>query len=163
MLGTGNAMCVRCYNTCFCLHSPQSLLMVDAGGGNGIFRQLHRAHIAFEDIHHLFVTHTHTDHIMGVVWMIRKISPLIHKGKYQAPREKTKLSYKEQKEYDSIESEIEQLEKRSAELESEIAAAATDFPKLMKLSKEKEEVDAEIERKMDRYVELQEMVDSFNK
>ncbi|MDC7293334.1 ABC-F family ATP-binding cassette domain-containing protein [Butyrivibrio sp. DSM 10294] len=85
------------------------------------------------------------------------------KGKYQAPREKTKLSYKEQKEYDSIESEIEQLEERSAELESEIAAAATDFPKLMKLSKEKEEVDAEIERKMDRYVELQEMVDSFNK
>ncbi len=85
------------------------------------------------------------------------------KGKYQAPREKTKLSYKEQKEYDSIESEIEQLEERSAEMESEIAAAATDFPKLMKLSKEKEEVDAEIERKMDRYVELQEMVDSFNK
>ncbi|MBQ1610292.1 MAG: MBL fold metallo-hydrolase [Muribaculaceae bacterium] len=85
MLGTGNAMCVRCYNTCFCLHSPQSLLMVDAGGGNGIFRQLHRARIAFEDIHHLFVTHTHTDHIMGVIWMIRKISPLIHKGKYQAP------------------------------------------------------------------------------
>ncbi len=85
------------------------------------------------------------------------------KSKYQAPREKTKLSYKEQKEYDSIESEIEQLEERSAELESEIAAAATDFPKLMKLSKEKEEVDAEIERKMDRYVELQEMVDSFNK
>ena len=85
MLGTGNAMCVRCYNTCFCLHSPQSLLMVDAGGGNGIFRQLHRARIPFEDIHHLFVTHTHTDHIMGVVWMIRKISPLIHKGKYQPP------------------------------------------------------------------------------
>lgn len=83
MLGTGNAMCVRCYNTCFCLHTPQSLLMVDGGGGNGIFKQLHRARIAYEDIHHLFVTHTHTDHIMGVIWMIRKISPLIHKGKFQ--------------------------------------------------------------------------------
>ncbi len=35
------------------------------------------------------------------------------------------------------------------------------YPRLMALSKEKEEVDAEIERKMDRYVELQEMVDSF--
>ncbi|WP_029232694.1 ABC-F family ATP-binding cassette domain-containing protein [Butyrivibrio sp. VCB2006] len=83
------------------------------------------------------------------------------KAKYQSPREKTKLSYKEQKEYDSIESEIEKLEKRSAELETEIAEAATDFPKLMKLSKEKEDVDAEIERKMERYVELQELVDSF--
>ena len=84
------------------------------------------------------------------------------KGKYRAPREKTKLSFNEQKEYDNIESEIEKLEERSAELEELMAAAATDFPKLMELSKEKEEVDAEIERKMERYIELQEMVDSFS-
>ena len=83
------------------------------------------------------------------------------KGKYRASREKTKLSFKEQREYDNIESEIEALEEKSAELESQIAEAATDYPKLMALSKEKEEVDAEIEKKMDRYVELQEMVDSF--
>ncbi|MCR5558505.1 MAG: ABC-F family ATP-binding cassette domain-containing protein [Butyrivibrio sp.] len=83
------------------------------------------------------------------------------KGKYRAPREKTKLSFKEQQEYDNIEAEIEKLEEKSAELETLIAEAATDYPKLMALSKEKEEVDAEIERKMDRYVELQEMVDSF--
>jgi ATP-binding cassette subfamily F protein uup len=84
------------------------------------------------------------------------------KGKYRAPREKTKLSYKEQQEYDNIESEIEKLEEKSAELETQIAESATDYPRLMALSKEKEEVDAEIERKMDRYVELQEMVDSFS-
>ncbi len=84
------------------------------------------------------------------------------KGKYRAKREKTKLSYNEQKEYDNIESEIEMLEEKSAELEDKIAAAATDFPKLMELSREKEEVDAEIEKKMERYVELQEMVDSFS-
>ncbi len=83
------------------------------------------------------------------------------KGKYRAPREKTKLSFKEQREYDNIESEIEALEEKSAELELQIGEAATDYPRLMALSKEKEEVDAEIERKMDRYVELQEMVDSF--
>ncbi|SFB99393.1 ABC-F family ATP-binding cassette domain-containing protein [Butyrivibrio sp. YAB3001] len=85
------------------------------------------------------------------------------KGKYRVPREKTKLSFSEQREYDNIEAEIEKLEEKSAKLDEEIAAAATDFPKLMKLSKEKEEVDAEIERKMDRYVELQELVDSFAK
>lgn len=85
MLGTGNAMATRCYNTCFCLRTPGGGLMVDAGGGNGIFRQLHRAAIAVESIRHLFLTHCHTDHIMGVVWMIRRISPLIHKGKYQPP------------------------------------------------------------------------------
>ncbi|MBE5838528.1 ABC-F family ATP-binding cassette domain-containing protein [Butyrivibrio sp.] len=85
------------------------------------------------------------------------------KAQYRAPREKTKLSYNEQKEYDSIESEIEKLEEKSADLEAQIVAAATDYPKLVALTREKEEVDAEIERKMDRYVELQEMVDSFSR
>ena len=85
------------------------------------------------------------------------------RGKYRAPREKTKLSFSEQKEYDNIESEIEKLEEKSMRLEEEMAGAATDFPRLMELTKEKEETDAEIERKMDRYVELQEMVDSFTK
>ena len=82
-LGTGNAMCTRCYNTCFYLRTPGGGLLVDAGGGNGIFRQMYRARVAYEEVHHLFVTHCHTDHIMGVVWLIRKISPLIYKGKFQ--------------------------------------------------------------------------------
>ncbi|MCR5467536.1 MAG: ABC-F family ATP-binding cassette domain-containing protein [Lachnospiraceae bacterium] len=85
------------------------------------------------------------------------------KESYKAPREKTKLSYKEQKEYDSIETEIEELENKSALLESQIAEAATNYPRLVELSKEKEEVDAKIEERMERYLELQEMVDSFAK
>ena len=37
MLGTGNALATRCYNTCFTLHDPSGeVLLVDAGGGNGI-------------------------------------------------------------------------------------------------------------------------------
>lgn len=85
------------------------------------------------------------------------------KEKYRAPREKTKLSFNEQKEYDTIEGEIEALEERSTALEEAIVAAATDFPKLMELSKEKEEVDATIEAKMERYIELQDMVEQFAK
>lgn len=81
-LGTGNAMCTRCYNTCFYVRSAAGGMLVDAGGGNGIFRQLYKAHITYEEIRHIFVTHVHTDHILGVVWLIRKISPLIHKGKH---------------------------------------------------------------------------------
>lgn len=85
MLGTGNAMCVNCYNTCFYLRSPRGGMLVDGGGGNGILRQLLRARIPFEHIRHMFVTHCHTDHIMGAIWMIRKISPLIFKGKHKGP------------------------------------------------------------------------------
>lgn len=44
MLGTGNALVTRCYNTCFTLHSMGgALMLVDAGGGNGILTQLERA------------------------------------------------------------------------------------------------------------------------
>lgn len=82
--------------------------------------------------------------------------------KYRAPREKTKLSFSEQKEYDTIESEVESLEKRSAELDNLIAGAATDFVKLTELTKEKEELELQIEQKLDRFLELQEMVDKFN-
>ncbi len=83
MLGTGNAMCTRCYNTCFYLMTQGGGMLVDAGGGNGIFNQLQKAGIAYEQIHHIFVTHCHTDHIMGVIWLIRKISPMMHRGKYR--------------------------------------------------------------------------------
>ena len=44
MLGTGNALATRCYNTCFTLHDPSGeVLLVDAGGGNGILTQLEQA------------------------------------------------------------------------------------------------------------------------
>ena len=71
MLGTGNALATRCYNTCFTLHSSGTMLMVDAGGGNGVLTQLERAGLRCEDVHHLFVTHAHTDHLLGCVWMVR--------------------------------------------------------------------------------------------
>ena len=57
MLGTGNALATRCYNTCFTLHSKEKVLLVDAGGGNGILTQLERAGICRENISDLFVTH----------------------------------------------------------------------------------------------------------
>ncbi len=85
------------------------------------------------------------------------------KNRNRTVREKTKLSYAEQKEYDNIESEIEELESRCAGLEKEIAASSTDYTRLMQLQNEKEELEVAIENKMERYIELQEMVDSFAK
>ena len=71
MLGTGNALATRCYNTCFTLHGKEGVLLVDAGGGNGILAQLEKAGIHHEDISDLFVTHAHTDHLLGCIWMMR--------------------------------------------------------------------------------------------
>ncbi|MBR3516647.1 MAG: ABC-F family ATP-binding cassette domain-containing protein [Lachnospiraceae bacterium] len=74
-------------------------------------------------------------------------------------REKKKLSFKEQYDYEHIESEIEALEKRSEELEQLMADAASNYSKLIELGKEKEAVDLEIEQKFERFMELQELVD----
>lgn len=82
MLGTGYATATHCYNTCFILKTPDTMLLVDAGGGNGILNQLEEVKINLSDIHSLFITHAHTDHILGVVWVVRMIASLIKSGKY---------------------------------------------------------------------------------
>lgn len=82
MLGTGYATAMRCYNTCFLLQSADTLLMVDAGGGNGVLNQLERVGVPLEKIHHLFLPHAHTDHVLGAVWVVRMILQMMKKGKY---------------------------------------------------------------------------------
>ena len=74
MLGTGSATVSQIYNTCFLLKTPSTLMLVDAGGGNGILSQLKKVNVQISDIHHLFVTHAHTDHVLGVIWVIRMVA-----------------------------------------------------------------------------------------
>ena len=58
------------------------MLLTDAGGGNGILVQLEHARIALSDIHDMFITHAHTDHILGAVWIIRMIIHKMKDGEY---------------------------------------------------------------------------------
>lgn len=83
VLGTGNATVKKCYNTCFALKQENEYVLVDAGGGNGILKQLEDSQIALHQIHHLFVSHEHTDHVLGVVWMVRMIATHILNDKYK--------------------------------------------------------------------------------
>lgn len=82
MLGTGSAMATNCYNTCFCLMCNDEYFLVDAGGGNGILKQIEDANIDWRKLHRMFVTHSHTDHIIGAVWIIRKIASLMSESRY---------------------------------------------------------------------------------
>ena len=81
ILGTGNAQAIECYNTCLTIENENGLLLVDAGGGNGILKILENENIKLSDIHDIFVTHAHTDHIFGVIWLIRRIGETMNKGK----------------------------------------------------------------------------------
>lgn len=76
---------------------------------------------------------------------------------------KLKFSYKEAREYETIEAEIEEIEEKISELEGEISNPknATDFVKLTELSKEKEEYEAKLEEKMERYVYLEDLAEKI--
>ena len=83
ILGTGFAMATHCFNTCFFLKMEDgSLFLTDAGGGNGILQRLEQTKFNYGDCHHMFVTHGHTDHVLGVIWVMRKVADLMNKGKY---------------------------------------------------------------------------------
>ena len=83
ILGTGNAMAVECYNTCFVLSEGERHFLVDTGGGNRILKVLKDAEIDTEDIHDIFITHEHIDHLLGIIWMIRVIGTKMNQGKYE--------------------------------------------------------------------------------
>ncbi len=82
MLGTGNAIVTECYNTCFVLEDSGGCLLVDGGGGSTIVRQIKRAGYDWRDLRHIFVTHKHMDHLLGVVWMLRMILQAMAHGVY---------------------------------------------------------------------------------
>lgn len=82
VLGTGYALATRCYNTCFAIHNETGTLLVDAGGGNGILRQMEDAGIGFETVHDFFITHAHPDHLNGAVWVLRKVTTMMSGGQY---------------------------------------------------------------------------------
>ncbi|MDD3796052.1 MAG: MBL fold metallo-hydrolase [Lachnospiraceae bacterium] len=82
VLGTGNAQAIHCYNTCFAMLKNGEYFLTDAGGGNGILLALDNSGIPLEKIHHIFVTHAHSDHILGMVWMIRMIATMMNKDSY---------------------------------------------------------------------------------
>lgn len=82
MLGTGNAMVTECYNTCFVIEDDGKLFMVDAGGGNTVLHQLKSVGCKVADIHDIFVTHKHIDHLLGIIWMVRIVCQDMDKGKY---------------------------------------------------------------------------------
>ena len=80
MLGTGNALVTECYNTCFILSNNGKNFLVDAGGGNQILHQLKHAGFELSDIHDIFITHSHIDHILGIIWVIRISAQMMNRG-----------------------------------------------------------------------------------
>ncbi len=76
ILGTGNASTQNCYNTCFAFKENNKVFLVDSGGGNTILKQLNKAEIQMTEITDIFLTHRHTDHILGMAWIFRSLTSI---------------------------------------------------------------------------------------
>lgn len=72
---------------------------------------------------------------------------------------KLKFTYKEQKEYETIDEDIAALEEKIEELENKILSSARDFVKLNEYTLEKEKVEQQLAEKMDRWVYLNELAE----
>ncbi len=70
-----------------------------------------------------------------------------------------KFSFKEQREYDTIDNDIAQLEQQIADTEKEISINSADYVKLQELSDKKEELENTLAEKMDRWVYLNDLAE----
>jgi ABC transport system ATP-binding/permease protein len=86
-----------------------------------------------------------------------KVEKVVEKPK---PKKK-KLSYNEQREWDSIEEEIAALEEQLEEVGTNLEAVGSDFGKAQELMNQQSEIEAQLEAKMARWEELSELVESL--
>lgn len=84
-LGTGHALAYHCYTTCLALTDDHHVFMTDGGSGNGVLLQMERAGLTPDDITDLFISHRHTDHLIGAIWLVRVIGHSFDRGTRTTP------------------------------------------------------------------------------
>ena len=84
------------------------------------------------------------------------------KSTWKGNREKKlKFTYQEQREYETIDEDIAKLEERITQLEQDMAEVASQYTKLSELANEKEELEQQLEEKMDRWVYLNDLAEQI--
>lgn len=74
---------------------------------------------------------------------------------------KLKFTFAEQRDYETIEADIHQMEQRMDEISAEELKCTTDFVKLNALSREREELEAALDEKMQRWMYLEELAEKI--
>ena len=74
-------------------------------------------------------------------------------------KKKLKFSYREQREFESIDEDIAALEQQIQETETQLGACTSDYVKLQELSEKKSTLEAQLEEKMERWVYLNDLAE----
>ena len=78
-------------------------------------------------------------------------------------KKKLKFSFKEQREFETIDDDIASLEEHIAAAEKEIAANSSEYVMLQELSDKKEQLENELAEKMDRWVYLNDLAERIER
>lgn len=80
MLGNGNGGTLELYNTCFVVQNEKGNFLIDTGESIEIIRRLKQVEIDYKTLRHIFISHSHTDHILGLFWLFKKMSRDVMQG-----------------------------------------------------------------------------------
>lgn len=89
--------------------------------------------------------------------------PVQKKERVYTGKTRLKFSFKEQREYETIDSVIAELEQQIADTGKEIAANSSDYIMLQELTERKAELENELEEKMDRWVYLNDLAERIER
>ncbi len=84
------------------------------------------------------------------------------KNNWRTPSTTLKFTYKEQKEYDTIDDDIAALEEKLSMLNEEIAKNSSNYSRLTELSAQKEDAEAALNEKMERWVYLNDLAEKIS-
>lgn len=74
---------------------------------------------------------------------------------------KLKFTYQEQKEFETIDEEIASMEEKIADIETEMVFVASQYSRLQELAEQKEELEKQLEIKMERWVYLNDLAEQI--
>ena len=87
----------------------------------------------------------------------------VRKERVFTGKKKLRFSFKEQREFYTIDEDIASLEEQIAAAEKEISANSSDYVKLQELSDKKTELEAQLNEKMDRWVYLNDLAERIER
>lgn len=97
---------------------------------------------------------------------VPKTVEVVRSQKVETVKEKssvTKMSYKDQREYDTIGVEIAKMEEKIWLMNKVMEGCTTDYAELQRLSQEKEALELMLESRMERWMELTELAEEIEK
>ena len=76
-------------------------------------------------------------------------------------KKKLKFTYKEQREFETIDEEIAALEEALADVDAQMSSVGSDYSRLQELSEKREEFSASLDEKMERWVYLNDLAEKI--